>query len=450
MIRLVLAISMVLVLLAPATVQAQGEVCSQTLPFPEALSGELIATAGTPFVKAAAEYPADPPAIITAGAAYLFNNIRVTQATVAVYDFVGSKSAPISLEAGLYFDDGVQLNPSGSGDRMYLPDRYLSWWVGKVFMPPYDVSDTINTVIIAARVLPASVPPGGVFIGIALVEICFLQQMNPTPTPIFYTPFPLTASRTPIPYTPFPRTATPTASSTPTRSVTPTSMPTHTPTQTLTFTPVTHTATVSLTPSITLTASETVPSSEAPISTLPSEPVPSPQLPQNACTDLDNPCAIFPQPVFPTVALSVPTNVGTVNYTLTPLPSITSVGTAVGQVTAVPVALAEAATQVNLMRTELGMEATRILLDAQGTPVDIANTAYTFGGNIGGFFGIVRQFADHGTGIGRTGDILLVIIALIAFNLLVRLIIFAIPIVKTILEVVGNVIRTIMALVKPL
>ncbi|MCE7947211.1 MAG: hypothetical protein DYG88_07255 [Chloroflexi bacterium CFX4] len=436
MIRLVLAISMVLVLLAPATVQAQGEVCLQTLPFPEVLSGELITTTGTPFVKAAADYPADPPSIITAGAAYLFNNIRVTQATVAVYDFVGSKSAPILLEAGLYFDDGVRLNPIAAVDRMYLPNRYLSWWAGQVFMPPQDVSDIVNTVIITARVLPASVPPGGAFIGIALTQICFLQQMNPTPTPILYTPFP--------------RTTTPTASSTPTRSVTPTSMPTYTPTQTLTFTPVTHTATASLTPSITLTASETVPPSETPISTLPSEPVPSPQLPQNACADPDNPCAIFPEPVFPTVALVMPTLVGTVNYTLSPLPSMTAVGTPSGQTTAVAIELMEVATQVGLLQAELGMEATRILLDAQGTPVDVANAAYTFGGSIGGFFGIVRQFSEHGTGIGRTGDILLVIIALIAFNLLVRLLLFAIPIVKTILEIIGTVIRTVIGLIRPI
>jgi hypothetical protein len=178
---------------------------------------------------------------------------------------------------------------------------------------------------------------------------------------------------------------------------------------------------------------------------LPNAPLNTPDVPSNACADPDRPCDRFPQPVFPTLALDLPTPVPRANYTLTPLPSMTRAADAPANTTPVVIA-ADIGTQVALLPAQIGLEATHALRDARGTPVDTGNTVYQLGSSVGATFGLFRQFAAYGTGIGRSGDILVVLIALIAFNLLIRFILFIIPIVRMILKLVLLFVNTVLNL----
>jgi len=262
-------------------------------------------------------------------------------------------------------------------------------------------------------------------VDIEIVEICYSLADVPTRTPL-----------PTIPPTFLTRTATPTR--TPTRTRTPTA----TRTATATFTPITLTPTASATASSTPLETAT----PSPASTLPNAPLNTPDVPSNACADPDRPCDRFPQPVFPTLALVLPTQVPRANYTLTPLPSMTSrANSSTAQPTGVVIA-ADIGTQVALLPAQIGLDATHVLRDALGTPVDTGNTVYQLGSSVGATFGLFRQFAAYGTGIGRSGDILVVLIALIAFNLLIRFILFAIPIVRMLLNMIIRFVNVVLNL----
>jgi hypothetical protein len=261
---------------------------------------------------------------------------------------------------------------------------------------------------------------------IEIVEMCYSLADVPTRTPL-----------PTIPPTFLTRTATPTRTATRTPTPTRTRTATATRTASATFTPITLTPTASSTPLETATPS--------PASTLPNAPLNTPDVPSNACADPDRPCDRFPQPVFPTLALVLPTPVPRANHTLTPLPSMTRAADAPANTTPVVIA-ADIGTQVALLPAQIGLDATHVLRDALGTPVDTGNTVYQLGSSVGATFGLFRQFAAYGTGIGRSGDILVVLIALIAFNLLIRFILFAIPIVRMLLNMIIRFVNVVLNL----
>ncbi len=424
---LVLTFALVSMALLPRPAQAQSEVCLTTgLPVPIPMSGSLSGLWVVDVLQ-----PPDPVRQLLASADYPFNNIRVTRATVAISDLVANtvpQSRPLELEAALVYFDGTMRHVSGYVERMYVPSFDYGSWQTDIFMPPSDVSGIINRISVSIRGYPQTVSQW-MSVGVALTQVCFLSVYGTPPTPVPGTP----------------GTNTPTMTRTPTRTATATPMPTSTRTPTPTATPLTHTPTP-FTHTPTLSPSDTPAPSATIISTLDHGPLPSPVLPENACADPANPCRTYPQIVFPTLSIQMPAPIGTVSYTLTPLPSMTSrANSSTAQPTGVVIA-ADIGTQVALLPAQIGLEATHVLRDALGTPVDTGNTVYQLGSSVGATFGLFRQFAAYGTGIGRSGDILVVLIALIAFNLLIRFILFAIPIVRMLLTMIIRFVNVVLNL----
>jgi len=158
------------------------------------------------------------------------------------------------------------------------------------------------------------------------------------------------------------------------------------------------------------------------------------------CLDPNNPCYHPPVPIFPAFVIASLTPIQAVS-TLTPPPSITMRYTPQGEGTPneTPIPLEIFSTNVAMVGTNAAGIPT--ILGPEGTPIDVRQRAYEAGANIGNAFGFFRGIVQGDW--GRVGTLLTFLIALIALNILIRMIFFFIPIVLMILRVLLDVINII-------
>jgi len=229
-------------------------------------------------------------------------------------------------------------------------------------------------------------------------------------------------------------TASPTLSPTPT--ITPT--PSHTPTPTPVMSPTpTNTPAISDTPGP-ATSTEGPTSTNIPTSTngpsvqtgnylfnTPSAP--------DQCTDVLNPCGAMPYPVPGMATLNLPSppasTAASVASTPTYYPSMTAWGTPSGSGTPTPGpadAFFNYATGIanNLAITTPG------LLDGDGNVIDLANGANQIGSYAGQFFAILKALQSFF--LGKTGNIIAILIFIAGFVIFVKLALWMIPVIRTI------------------
>lgn len=226
------------------------------------------------------------------------------------------------------------------------------------------------------------------------------------------------------PYSQFTSTPTPvTVTNTPTFTPQATQRYTNTPISTWTRTPTNTrtpgTATPTKTGTVgpgTITPTPTDPYDWTPPPGLNSGPfpTPTPRTPQLRW--------VLPVPVFMTPDLSVPTLIPQRSTSTPPL-----AGTAVGAVSGsnvIGVDLSDSLTRVADYRSDIFAWQTQVFLDADGTPMaDLRNQANLIANNIGGFFYVLRSVRDA---TGQIGDLVVVLLGLIAFNIIIRLSVFGI------------------------
>ncbi len=235
------------------------------------------------------------------------------------------------------------------------------------------------------------------------------------------------------------RTPVPTWTRTPTFTATATSTITDTPTGTIT--PVTPTDTLSPTPWVYIPP--TLEPTDVPMqSTLAEYSYSSPQPPSGECTDVGDPCYLWPDLNLPDLNLTTPTAVAMLP-TLTPLPTtspwvLDSSGTPVIIMVQEVNRLATAISSIN------GVNTTMNLVDAEGTPVMVAQQFYQAGGEIGGFIAVIRGVLPQD--IGPAGGLLLFILAMVLLNIQIRLILFLLPIIIKIIEFIANIVGALLKL----
>lgn len=302
-------------------------------------------------------------------------------------------------------------------DLLRLPNTVLenkyAFTYPKVLASPephqFTFSATATDYLRVKLVLPEN--NGVAVLGLWIDQVCFYPaSVDPTRTPI-------TELETSTPL----YTYTPTSSLTPTRTL----VSTWTPPPTSTTGGPTDTL---------------VPTWTAEHATVPSSLITTPEGFDNpGCIDPSNPCPLFPVPVFPDVSISTLTPVG-VPDTLTPLPSITMRAYAVGGgITGTPYPVENMATSIAMMST-IGAPAA-VFTNLEGTPTDLRQTTYEIGATIGGLFGFFRSTASGDW--GRIGTIITFLIALIALNLMIRLVFFLVPIALTIIRIVIDVLNVL-------
>ncbi len=149
-----------------------------------------------------------------------------------------------------------------------------------------------------------------------------------------------------------------------------------------------------------------------------------------ACGDsADNPCGVLPfqPPVFSTLGLQGPTSISP----YTPLPTMTGV---VGGAGATVVAMA---TGLNSSVNGVIAASTFTISDAQGTPVSLPSAASDMGSKLGDFFGLIRSVA--GLNLGKSGVIVAFVLLALAFVLILRIIGFAVKVIKAIIAFVSKI-----------
>jgi hypothetical protein len=271
-------------------------------------------------------------------------------------------------------------------------------------------------------------PASGASLVLGIGNVCFRSALG-TPTP-FGTPRPATATGTPPP------TRTPTTGPSPTPTRTPTTGP-------------------SLTNTAGGPTSTNIPPSGTPSgegqSTLENNEFPGRPAPDPSCTDILDPCPIFPIPQLPGSGIISPTGLAAMN-TLTPLPSMTRRG--IGPPGGTPTGTGTSgtgvpgtypppplATQVAAAVDVLSEPGELVIYGPGGTPVDMRQGVYETGQRIGAFIGLARGVAN--ADVGRGGQLIIFIIFLITLNLLVRATLFVIPIAYTTIRFIVQVIDVI-------
>jgi len=162
---------------------------------------------------------------------------------------------------------------------------------------------------------------------------------------------------------------------------------------------------------------------------------------QAPCTNPLEPCALFPPLIIPTIGIYLPTAVALLP-SLTGLPSVTSRANALSTAgTPTPNAISDLSGSLGTSIAGANTSGDTTLVDAQGTPVNVAQGAYETGAAIGGFWSAVRGIA--GADMGPVGGFLLFLIAMIMLNIQIRLLLFIIPIVVKIIQFIMDIIGKI-------
>lgn len=273
-------------------------------------------------------------------------------------------------------------------------------WIDYEFEFGYITSDRINLSLVQYTQLG----DGPDVFYVRINRICFSEPeayASNTPTPVTVTAIPTVTPQATAPNT---RTSVPTWTRTPTRTRTP---GTATPTKTGTVGPGT------------ITHTPTDPYDWTPPPGLNSGPfpTPTPRVPQLRWE--------LPVPVFMTPDLSIPTLIPARATSTAP-----SAGTAVGYVgggSVIGIDVGGISTQVSQYRDGVFAWQTQVYLDAEGTPMAaLRDQANLIANNIGGFFYVLRSVRDA---TGQIGDLVVVLLGLIAFNIIVRLSVFGIGLV---------------------
>jgi hypothetical protein len=182
--------------------------------------------------------------------------------------------------------------------------------------------------------------------------------------------------------------------------------------------------------------------SDIPTATPFDEPFSTPEPPNSQCTsiaDNDPSCNFLPQPDFPMPEIYSPTPIPFLS-TLTPLPSITRYVTMTG-VPGTPIAVGMFSTNVDASIDRLEALSTLQVIGPDGTPMAMLQSVYETGATVGSAFGFLRGVAN--VDMGRWSNVLLFLIALIGLNLLIRLTLFAIPILISMLRMFMQIIQAI-------
>jgi hypothetical protein len=242
-----------------------------------------------------------------------------------------------------------------------------------------------------------------------------------------------------------PPTATPNLFASPTTTTTPSITPSLT--STLTNTPITDTPTPSITPTDTTTpATATAQASATFDMTLVSGAFYTPKPPDDTCTDILNPCPILPVPNWGSINLPSPTAIPIiVAVTGTPMATFTVVAAYSTQVSDYDLRpLASKAAEIN---TSAETVETLQLLDADGTPVgDAVNTIHSMGQTMAIPFNLLRSMQE--ADIGHWWALFVFLLLLLAFNILIRISIFFVPIVIAILRLIAQVLSAIFSIIK--
>lgn len=340
----------------------------ETNPLKRMLRGSLTSSGGQDVILASASYSVET-----------WHGLRGIRSISISWLHSGMPDISAIAETAIYLQRRNQVRDAWS--TISAPNT--GWMQHTVYFP--DI--VIDTITIVSRL------PTSNFLwtlGFIVDEVCFYPaNVDASPTPLF--------------------TNTPTVTASVTTSPTHTMTPTETPTGTL--------PTPSDTPVITATS----PPLDLP--TMDSGGFRTPLPPDQECADIREGCVLWPVPRPPTIVLPSPTILPPQN-TLTPIATYTFIPTSSGPDDSsdmLPPALA-----TNLAGG-LGMGATRIVLGADGDPADIRNAGHEIGANIGSLWAFVRML--QGVDLGRVGQILAFLILLIAFNLMIRFLLFIIPIV---------------------
>lgn len=310
-----------------------------------------------------------------------------------------------------------------------------------------------DRIVIETNQFPESNELGAPF-DVKASRLCGVNSFpTPTPTPTNTLP-PPTATPGPT-NTPYP-TVTPRPTNTATRTRTP--VPTWTPfpntlppswTPAPTSTPGGDTDTPVPTYTVTPSPTAVIPTQEPMHSTLAEPSYSTPKPPNDECTDPTDPCEYFPPLIWPEIGLESPTPVALLP-TLTGLPSITpAIAATNGTPGYEPVEVRRLATAItNIDYAQQTVQAGPALIDAEGTPVYVAQKVYEIGATVGGFWSIVRGIAD--SDLGPIGGFLIFLIAMIMLNVTFRLILFFVPIiikiVQFVLGIIGAVLKVLLFL----
>lgn len=162
--------------------------------------------------------------------------------------------------------------------------------------------------------------------------------------------------------------------------------------------------------------------------------------PPDQCSTISNPCGAMPFPVPGFTPVNVASPTGLPSYTARP--SLTLIGTMTpygtpggtpGTGTATTTAgpgdaFAGYATNINNNLNNLQM--TPGLIDPNGSLIDLRNGANQLGLSVGNFFGILK--ALQGFFLGKTGNIIAILLLIAGFVITVKLLLWMIPIIRAI------------------
>jgi hypothetical protein len=123
-------------------------------------------------------------------------------------------------------------------------------------------------------------------------------------------------------------------------------------------------------------------------------------------------------PVFPTPAFIIPSPLP--DYVQATAPVATAyAGNPVG---IIQIPLEDSLTKVAAYQAGVLGWATQIFIGANGTPMaDMRNQAHQIGSGIGGFFRVLRGIRDS---VGQTGDLVVILLIVLAFNIMIRIMTF--------------------------
>jgi hypothetical protein len=106
-----------------------------------------------------------------------------------------------------------------------------------------------------------------------------------------------------------------------------------------------------------------------------------------------------------------------------------------------PIAVGMFSTNVDASIDRLEALSTLQVIGPDGTPMAMLQSVYETGATVGSAFGFLRGVAN--VDMGRWSNVLLFLIALIGLNLLIRLTLFAIPILISMLRMFMQIIQAI-------
>lgn len=158
------------------------------------------------------------------------------------------------------------------------------------------------------------------------------------------------------------------------------------------------------------------------------------------CSTITNPCGAMPFPVpgFSNVSIASPTALASITAaaSVTFFPTMTAYGTPFGTAgpgTPTPAAGPGDAFEgyaTSISGQLVAIQMTPGLIDPNGSLIDIRNGAYEIGGGVGNFFSILKALQNFF--LGKTGNIIAILLLLAGFVITVKLLLWMLPIIRAI------------------